>query len=465
MEGELAAVVLRVSSTGKRQSTENQDAPAYGLAAKHGYTVAREIRIKTSAYHGKQQQALDELLDGIRSGEWSVICVSALDRLERRGPFALADWLRAVVRAGGRVESARAGEEWLADTRDEAMWLTRLAWEADRARRESEIRSIRTREGHARKERLGQGWQSLPLGWRYDKRAKFDSSVVADTDAQAAVRAGIEVVASGGTLRDMAAVMAAVGYARTPEQCEAIVKNKSYSTGVLPAGADIEVTPVVDADVQEQAIAAVISRAKMRTPRNRNVNSDDFAGRIYCRKHLRPLHRTYGPKHKDGSRVRYYRAKWPDGSSCGCGIFNADELDNLTDWIMFMQGQPEYEVVVTGGDPSEVARVEAAIVKLAKKRPEGWMAAMAELDERLTALKSGKVQRVRRETGRDMGEVWRSMNRQQQRRYLERQVEAENFHIVFWRREDGKVRGVPLDFEGNVMSQGYAHEDAVVLSN
>jgi hypothetical protein len=143
--------------------------------------------------------------------------------------------------------------------------------------------------------------------------------------------------------------MATHDYPRTPEQCEAIVKNKAYSTGMLAVGADLEVEPIIDSAVQEQAIAAVVSRAKMRTPRNRNVSADDFAGRIYCREHLRPLHRSYGPKRKDGSRVRYYRAKWPDGRSCGCGIFQADELDNLTDWMMFAQGQPEYEVVVTGG--------------------------------------------------------------------------------------------------------------------
>jgi hypothetical protein len=90
------------------------------------------------------------------------------------------------------------------------------------------------------------------------------------------------------------------------------------------------------------------------------------------------------------------------------------------------------------------------------------MTTMAELDARLTALTSGEIQRIRRATGRDMGEVWQSMTRTQQRRYLERQVEAENFHIVFWRLEDGRVRGVPLDFDGNVISPDYAN---VVLLN
>jgi DNA invertase Pin-like site-specific DNA recombinase len=456
MEGERAAVVMRVSSTGRRQQTANQEAPVYGLVAREGYIVVREFRIKVSAWHGKQQPVLDGVLAGVIAGDFTVVAVEALDRLERRGVFALTDWLRAVMRSGGRIESARRGEEWLADTRDEAAWMNRLIWEADRARRESEIRSERVREGHARKEREGQGWYALPLGWAYETRAKFDSEVTADIPAQEAVRKGIESVAVGGTLRRMSAVMADAGYPRTVAQCETIVRNLAYSAGILLVPTEIQVKGVVGADVQRQAIAVLDDRIKYRQGRNRQVDADDFAGRIFCRAHHRPLHRNYGPRHKDGSRTRYYHAKMPDGRSCGCGAFNADELDRFTERLMFIPSQPEYEVVVTGPDPAEQARVESEIVRLARKRPEGWLAKMAELDSRLAALRTGKVLRERRPTGRDMNDVWIRMNRQQKRRYLERQAEAGNYRVLFWKRQDRVVMCAAVTPEGMIVAPGWS---------
>jgi DNA invertase Pin-like site-specific DNA recombinase len=447
MEGELAAVVQRVSSTGRRQQTENQDASVYGLVASRGYIVAREFRIKASAWHGKQQPVLDDVLEGIKAGEFTVIAVAALDRLERRGVFALTDWLRAVMRAGGRVESARRGEEWLADTRDEAMWMNRLIWEADRARREAEIKSERIRDGHARKEALGQGWYALPMGWRYETRGKFDSAIVADIPTRQKVREAIEAVSEGGTIQQAGQILG-----RTAQQAGAIIRNLSYSTGLLMTPAEVKVKPVVTEEVQTRAIAVLDDRVRYRQGRNRQVNADDFAGRIYCHAHKRPLHRTYGPRHKDGSRTRYYRAKWPDGRSCACGSFNADEVDAQTELLMCMPGEPEYEVVVCGADPTEQTRIEAEIVQVARKRPEGWLTTLTDLNARLETLAVGKVARERRLTGRDMGDLWTTMERKEKRRYLERQAEAGNFRVLFWKLPDKSIRSAVVTPNGMIVA-------------
>jgi DNA invertase Pin-like site-specific DNA recombinase len=393
-----------------------------------------------SAFKGEQQATLDRIVAGAGT-EWAVVVVASLDRIERRGVEQLWDWLAILRRAGARLESTSPGESWLGDKRD-SMWFIRLTMEAERAQRESELRSERTRRGHARKDELGQGRIKLPLGWKYENRGKFDSSIVADMDALAAVREVFRLAASGQTLQKISAELTTLGYPRTAEQVNTITRNPVYSTGILYVPSPVDVAPVIGAEVQQQAIAALDARAKRWLGRNRQVDADDFAGRIYCRDHLRPLHRWLGPKRKDGSKKRYYRGKRPDGTSCGCGLFDGNALDEMVEVLLSVQGEPETEMKVTGGVKAaeRLAQIEQEMAQAYRKRPDGWTSTLVKLEAEQATLKATGVMWQRRETGREMGDVWRGMDRQEKRRYLERQAEAGNFRVVIWKREDGVMR-------------------------
>lgn len=443
--GEAAVAIERVST--RRQTPGIQDPELIKRVDERGYTLVRTFKLAVSARKGKQQAVLNEILEGARRGEWSVVLCVAIDRVERRGVFALRSWITDLHRAKARLESTSPGEEWLTDFRDELIWSIRLDLEADRARREAELRAERTARGHAEVDRHGSGRVKLPLGWRYRvPKVKYHGEIVPDYEAQEAVREAFRLAAEKYTLQQISRAMGELGYPRTAEQVGAMLRNPVYSTGIMSVPATVEVDPVVTEDQQQRAVAALEARRTYTGPRNRRASGTDYAGRIYCRRHLRPLHRTYGPRHVDGSRTRYYHAKNKDGTSCGCGMFGADGVDELTEILMSVQDRPEYETVVHGPSQAALARIEADMHRLFKDRPDGWTAKLAALDQVKERLAAGETTYERVPTGRDMGDVWKTLDRQGKRRYLEVQAEEGNFRVIFWKRADGTVRGAVRAF-------------------
>lgn len=393
------------------------------------YDVRRVFQLKASASKGAQQAVLDAVLEGARQGLWTVVVAVAIDRIERRGVFALRSWISDLHQAGARLESTSPGEEWLGDMKDELMWSIRLDMEADRARRESELRTERTRRGHARKDELGQGRVKLPLGWKYRQpKVKFHGEIVVDRPAQAAVRAALRVIAKGGTLKDGQAAMAEKGYERSTEQVSAIVRNLSYSTGVLMVPTPVEVKPVVSAATQAKAMAVLRARVSYTGPRTRQgkQESDSFGGRIFCEPHGKPLHTWPGPPRKDGTRKGYYRAR-----GCDCGLFDQAAIDEAIQVMMSTDGlrEPETEYVGAGETTAaRAARIDQEMARVFRAKDDGWIARLAELEANKAVLEAIPAQR--RETGRSVGQVWAASTRQEQRRYLAYQAENESFRVV-----------------------------------
>jgi DNA invertase Pin-like site-specific DNA recombinase len=439
MAGERAVAIERVST---RRQTPGLQSPELTERVKgRGYDLQRTFTLSVSARKGKQQAVLDQILDGARRGDWQVVLTVAIDRIERRGVFALRQWITDLYRSGCRVESTSAGEEWLSDTSDELIWSIRLDLEADRARREAELRAERTARGHARKDELGQGRIKLPLGWKYDKHGKFDSEIVIDEPAMKVVREAFKLAASGSTLQMISREMKRLGYARTPEMIGMMLRMPAYSTGELYVPVPVSVDPAVRPEVQQQAIAALESRRSMTGPRNRHVEAADYAGRIYCYEHGAPLHRNFGPPHKDGSRRRYYRARVSHGE-CGCGMFDANVADEAVQTLLSHLGEPETQMVPVADSSARLAKIEQEMTMVFRKKPNGWVRALAALEAEQTALKNSAGGWERRETGRLLGDAWLSMNRAEQRRYLERQCETGNWRVVL--RKEGRRRSGDL---------------------
>ena len=107
-----AGVWVRVSSGA--QDEANQVPDVEGYCAGRDYRIVRRYTIHAkSAYHGRQQKHLDEMLSDIRAGIIKVIVVWHSDRLERREGKKLLDLVAEINLAGGRVESVQ--ESWLGE--------------------------------------------------------------------------------------------------------------------------------------------------------------------------------------------------------------------------------------------------------------------------------------------------------------------------------------------------------------
>jgi Resolvase, N terminal domain len=435
--GERAVAIERVST--RRQTPGLQSPEIAARVRERGYELARTFQLSVSARKGRQQAVLDAILDGARNGDWSVVVAVAIDRVERRGVFALRSWITDLHRAGARLESTSPGEEWLSDTRDELIWSIRLDMEADRARREADIRAERTARGHRDVDKLGKGRVRLPLGWRYEypggKKTKFHGEIVADPPAMAVVRELFALAAKDATLQQMSKFMGERGYPRTPETIGAILRMTCYSSGALLVPTPVTVTPAVTPELQAKAVAQVEARRTYSGPRNKHTDATDFAGRIFCHAHGSPLHRCYGPRHKDGSRVRYYRGR-ANGGECGCGMFNADAADDLVNTLLLHDDEPETEMTVTGDPAVRLAQIEQEMARVFRRKAAGWPGVLAELEAEQAQLRKAGTGQQRTETGRVMGDVWGGMSRQEQRRYLERQAETGNWRLLV--QKDGK---------------------------
>lgn len=106
---ERAARWFRVSSDG--QDERHQFAEVDTHCEQCGYEVAKTFRLHdVSASKGQQESALQEALQDIHNGAYTVIVVAHSSRLDRRDPDIPMLFQILVRKAGGRIESVREPE-------------------------------------------------------------------------------------------------------------------------------------------------------------------------------------------------------------------------------------------------------------------------------------------------------------------------------------------------------------------
>jgi DNA invertase Pin-like site-specific DNA recombinase len=139
-----AAVWCRVSSSS--QDTDNQLIALSEWAERRGLSVTTRYAVEASAFTGKQNPYLNIALKDARLGKFSVLLVSALDRLSRGGIEDLLSILRRFRERGVMVLSLNEpwtdGGEAMGD-----LLCALMGWVAER---ESALRSARVRAGQAR---------------------------------------------------------------------------------------------------------------------------------------------------------------------------------------------------------------------------------------------------------------------------------------------------------------------------
>lgn len=106
---ERAATLIRVSSDS--QDEENQAAEVEAHCQARRYRVTKRFRLHDmSASRGEQEAVLQDILNDIRNGMYTVLVIAHSSRIDRRDPDTQMLYVLSVRLAGGRMESVREPE-------------------------------------------------------------------------------------------------------------------------------------------------------------------------------------------------------------------------------------------------------------------------------------------------------------------------------------------------------------------
>jgi DNA invertase Pin-like site-specific DNA recombinase len=149
MRRERAALYVRVSTTDKGQTTENQERELRAWAERQGLDVVAVFADHVSGAKGREaRDGLKAMLEAAHRREFDVLLVWALDRLSREGIGAVHRYVDDLVRCKVKLRSLR--EAWLAledGNPVTPLILAIFAWVADMERRRI---AERTRAGMQR---------------------------------------------------------------------------------------------------------------------------------------------------------------------------------------------------------------------------------------------------------------------------------------------------------------------------
>ena len=147
---------LWVRGSNQDQHLANQENQLREWASRRGLTVVRTFRLQgVSAFRGEHKSALDDAVAAAHEGEFQVLLVWALDRLDRESPIGPFEIMRRFKLAGCDVLSLT--EPWAAmDGPFSDLMTLIVGWFANF---ESQRRSERIKAGLERRKAQG-----LPIG-------------------------------------------------------------------------------------------------------------------------------------------------------------------------------------------------------------------------------------------------------------------------------------------------------------
>lgn len=178
---DIAGRWLRVSTNAQDEASQEPDIDKW--IADHGYAEGSTYRVKgRSAYHGKQQDALDRAIQDMAEGRISVLVAWHPDRIDRRGSLDTFDVMKRARDAGGRIEWAAADVAYLNEVNQ--MSGTLLAFNADMAHAESKRKSERIRAAHKRIKGNGGTLGRPGYGYRIEGEKYNKRLVVFEPEAQ-----------------------------------------------------------------------------------------------------------------------------------------------------------------------------------------------------------------------------------------------------------------------------------------
>ena len=443
-----AAVLKRVSTDLSRQEITNQDADTTRIVRENALTVVRTFELEASAYHGEHQPTLDQIKSDVRAGLYSVVVIAMTSRIERRGHRTLLRFLWDLADLGARVIAAdnpAFGTDGLMGD-----LLTMLQGNSDheyskkisenvnrafhRTDKENGFRGVvptgYMTAGTRGSKRLmpSDGICRCPTsGTKYHNRCKITAQQVAEA---------IKLCASGSST-----VILGKRLGMSATATRRLIENPIYGTGryeIQRADGSVYVhrcEPLVDPDIQKQAVAAIKARSCGDNVSSRSIKKEDFSGAMwcaYCATEAGSIGRMY--RALSGKQNRRYRC-----DTCHRTV-KADEADKAIHAEMSSAGEWWFRTrIIPGSDHSaELARLRDELDGLGARRlPRAEMLAetsrLYDEIERLEKLPSQPtrtvVERVRDAQGRSMseGEHWLLMSLKERREWLLDRASASHY--------------------------------------
>jgi DNA invertase Pin-like site-specific DNA recombinase len=413
--GESCAKWLRVSTNA--QDEANQDPDIDQWCRERGYVVRKTYTLRgKSASKGQQDTALDEMIEDMRRGLFTVLVVWASDRIERRGVYNAFDLARRVKEAGGRIEYVK--DEYLNTANDMSDLM--LAMAAKRDEMESKRKQERTIMIQANIRAVGAFVGKSPFGYRAEGPVKA-KQLVPTPQGRRLIPEVYQRCIDGESLATIGVWLEnETGLKWWSRRVAGTIKNAVYR-GVQE---DDQGRPIhrcealVDAAVWRRANEALHRHGK-RGPTNK-LDPSLLTGVLECgqcaeRGVYSPMYRHRSSKSKRDHNLEYYRCYGTGTQRKGCGLMiQLLVLDGIVSQMMRRDDLPVKVLqVVPGTDhAAEIEENRFAIKALDVDDPE-YDQKLADLRAERARLRDLPAVPDRLDevpTGETYGQVWKRLS-------------------------------------------------------
>lgn len=449
--GERARLWQRVSTGGQDEASQLPDLIRWCDTRQYEYDLGERYVVHgKSAWHKKQQKALDRAISDMANGQYTVLVVWFFDRIQRGSTleaFMLAERARA---AGGRIEYVN--DTYLNETNE--MSDVMLALTATAARQESERKSKRIKAKHDALRAAGSVIGRPPWGY-YIKctvcnaaarmpQCKPHQKIFSPTpDGRKYIPIIFDMAISGKSLRFIAAWLDREGVKTLSGKSwhelyigHRIIKNPIYY-GERRNGGQLETEALVSYSVWQQANAALASRVRpgRSTVKREKSMLAPVCGNSECDasgEHPSPMYRYSTGGHE------YYRCTGRGPQRRGCGnaipvdVADARVIEAMESDYM----NPHIERVFIPGDnrSDEIGKLRERGAEAMKRGDYSAATDCMQIAAKLESLPTIAPHWEEKETGQTQGEYFASLDTDGRRHEL-----AQNWIVSAHRDSDGEI--------------------------
>lgn len=371
MSGKRAARLLRVSTRG--QDEDNQDRPTAEYIVTRGMTPATTYRLHgASASKGQQVKAVREAVAAARRGEFDVLVIRAIDRLDRRGTRYGWQLLGELMDAGVTVLSV--ADPALERIGTDPMAEVEVSFKLAIAKQEVDDKRRRIADTFRRMDDAGSFRGIAPAGYAVEGD-KYGKRLVPAAAPYAVGTTRVRTVPSAEQVKQAFAdapftstVKLGARLGMTPDAVAKLLRAKVYSTGIHTVKRADGVTAIhrcealVTPAVQARAVAALEARRTGDNQTSRALAKDDFSGALRCAYGDcgGTLYRYYAGGGSRGGKVRRYAC-----DKCHRSV-KADNADAAVNAFMSARQEWHLESVWVDGDDNtaELDRVALELREL-----------------------------------------------------------------------------------------------------